>query len=120
MPYKDKAKQRAYSRMHYKNNKQKYLDSNSQRRKILKDYVNEIKSSNPCKDCKIKYPYYVMDFDHLRDKSSLIKKFVSDNNRRGLDLEISKCDLVCANCHRRRTYKRTQANIAQGKNKTNH
>ena len=106
MPYKDIDKQREYSKNHYRENKRKYLDSNSRRRTLLKEYVNGIKANTPCTDCHVQYPYYVMDFDHLRDKTALIKKFVRDNNKSGLEIEIKKCELVCANCHRIRTNQR--------------
>ena len=80
-----------------------------ERRKAL---VNELKDS-PCQDCGVKYPPYVMDFDHKRgDKIANISVMV---NRRGTSLsklkeELLKCDLVCANCHRERTH----GGIAQG------
>ena len=32
------------------------------------EILNELKSSTPCYDCGVKYPHYVMDFDH-RDSS---------------------------------------------------
>ena len=62
----------------------------------------------PCMDCGIKYPYYVMDFDHRDPKH---KKFNiaegADNNVSWQTLkdEISKCDIVCSNCHRIRTFR---------------
>ncbi len=60
----------------------------------------------PCSDCGIVYPTCVMDFDH-KDRSEKINS-VSHMLRDPLDCimkEISKCDIVCANCHRIRTYK---------------
>lgn len=62
--------------------------------------------SNPCMDCGIQYPLCAMDYDH-RDPST--KSFtISEINGHTLDeiiKEISKCDAVCANCHRVRTFK---------------
>jgi hypothetical protein len=48
----------------------------------------------------------VLDFDHLRDK----KLEVSTLARRGARIatiaaEIAKCQVRCANCHRRKTAK---------------
>lgn len=106
MPYKEPSKQRQYARDHYRKNKTKYLESNNNRRKILKSVVNEIKQNTPCTDCNIQYPYYVMDFDHLSDKENLITYFVRNNNKTGLMKEIAKCDIVCSNCHRQRTFDR--------------
>ena len=58
-----------------------------------------------CLDCGGTYPLYVMDFDH-RDPNA--KEFsVSSSKVANWDLilkEASKCDLVCANCHRVRTH----------------
>jgi hypothetical protein len=56
-------------------------------------------------DCKKKYPPYVMDFDH-RDRSE--KAFEVGRGLyvsiKRLLIEIAKCDVVCANCHRERTH----------------
>jgi len=59
----------------------------------------------PCMDCGNRFPTCVMDFDHRPDE---VKEFRISG---GLTLrwdrvltEINKCDIVCANCHRIRTY----------------
>lgn len=62
----------------------------------------------PCADCGLKYPPYVMDFDHVRG----VKSFnISAKGRvcsmEKLMEEVSKCEIVCSNCHRIRTAKRT-------------
>jgi len=108
MAYSDPEQQRNYSRKHYLNNKEKYLASNSRRKQLLKQYVIQLKESTPCNDCNKLYPYYVMDFDHLSDKVGLIAKFVRDNNKTGLEKEITKCDIVCSNCHRIRSFTRAK------------
>jgi hypothetical protein len=61
----------------------------------------------PCADCGRRFPPCVMQFDH-RDPAT--KKFVISRSRtRGhatLMAEVAKCDIVCTNCHRVRTYER--------------
>lgn len=61
--------------------------------------------NRPCMDCGIQYPPYVMDLDH-RDPGQ--KLFTVAQIRAGssekLLAEIAKCDVVCANCHRIRTF----------------
>ncbi len=74
--------------------------------------INSLKEM-PCKDCGVIYPPYVMDFDH-EDRKQKIDS-VSHMLSHSLEVimkEISKCDIVCANCHRVRTFIQ-QAEIAK-------
>lgn len=65
------------------------------------------KSKNkPCTDCGIKYPYYVMDFDHVRGRKLLNLGAARCKPTRMVEAEIAKCDVVCANCHRKREFRR--------------
>jgi hypothetical protein len=48
----------------------------------------------------------VLEFDHLRDKKFAFATGIRNRNRNDVLDEIAKCDVVCANCHRRRTAKR--------------
>ena len=74
------------------------------KRNSNKKIINFIKSQ-PCKDCSIIYPSYCMDYDHiynnkLANVSSLANNFLINDSL----VEIKKCELVCANCHRHRTF----------------
>lgn len=74
--------------------------------------VKKLKSV-PCSDCGISYPHYVMDFDHLPSKN---RKRWSVNRRvigsiTTLMEEIDKCEIVCSNCHRIRTWKRRKGEM---------
>ena len=115
MPFKDLDTRRAYmkeySKKHYGDNSDSYklkaLESNRRARKRNRDYIKNIKESNPCLDCGKFYPFYVMHFDHIYDKNGS----VSDLSRASSSLEriqkeIDNCELVCANCHAERTYSR--------------
>ena len=106
MPFKDRNKQLEYSRKHYRVNKQRYLDRNRINRAKLRRYVAEIKESTPCTDCGQQYPHFVMDFDHLENKEGLIIDFIRRHNKGALDREIAKCEVVCSNCHRIRSFNR--------------
>lgn len=56
-----------------------------------------------CTDCGL-CDAVVMEFDHVEDKQSTITRLVSGAaNPRRLDEEIARCEIVCVNCHRRRT-----------------
>ncbi len=78
---------------------------NKKKRKVRRDYVQKEKDK-PCMDCGIKYPYYVMDFDHVRGekKFNLSSTTIGSKAYKRIEDEIAKCDVVCANCHRARTY----------------
>jgi len=62
--------------------------------------------NRPCADCGVRYPYYVMDFDHVRGgkRFNVSEGAASQVTVENLLEEIAKCDVVCANCHRERTY----------------
>lgn len=64
--------------------------------------------NKPCADCKQTFPYYVMDFDHVRGKKLASVSKTYANGPRFIKREIAKCDVVCANCHRIRTHQRKQ------------
>ena len=61
----------------------------------------------PCKDCGIKYPEFVMEFDHLPQfKKEFNISCGAFKNPDQLREEMLKCELVCANCHKIRTHTR--------------
>lgn len=74
-----------------------------------KKFLEEIKKQ-PCFDCKVSYPPWVMDFDHRNslEKVANVSKlaFRTIATFDIITREIKKCDLVCSNCHRQRTYER--------------
>ncbi len=110
MAYKNIEDQRAASKRHYLINKQSYLDKNKKYRQSIHDFVKNIKENASCVDCGMKYPYYVMDFDHLEDKDFGVSYLMSTGRIKALKNEIKKCEIVCSNCHRQRTYKRMMLN----------
>jgi hypothetical protein len=78
--------------------------------------LNAYKNEKKCMDCEIEYPYYVLDFDHVRGNkienvSNMAKYYTWDEILK----EIKKCELVCSNCHRIRTHKRQSGIINKSK-----
>lgn len=73
-----------------------------QRQRQLMEYL----ADHPCVDCGEDDPI-VLDFDHvLGEKEFTISKLVNRKASWGNVLaEIAKCEVRCANCHRRRTAK---------------
>lgn len=80
-------------------------------------YVIDLKENSPCSDCHKYYPYWIMEFDHLRDKWKSIRDLYSYGLAM-LKEEIAKCELVCANCHADRTYKRHPSRLGLSKYET--
>lgn len=56
-------------------------------------------------DCGELFPSYVMQFDHRpgEKKRRPVSHMVA-YSREAIDEEVTKCDLVCANCHAIRTH----------------
>lgn len=71
----------------------------------LREIVNRAKDV-PCADCGVVYPHYVMDFDHVRgEKEAHVSRMLSRGVPEEVLLaEIEKCEVVCANCHRERSF----------------
>ena len=63
----------------------------------------------PCTDCKDTYPWYMMEFDHRDGRNSEYRGLNNIRSITRLLAELEKCDRVCANCHRARTYFRALA-----------
>ena len=102
----------AYHREHYLANKERYVAQAAAQNQALRlertRYLIEYFKTHPCVDCG-ETDAVVLEFDHLRDKSfDIAAKLVSYRWQRILD-EIAKCEVVCANCHRRRTAERRGA-----------
>jgi hypothetical protein len=70
-------------------------------------WLDSLKEGKPCADCGRTYPPYVMEWDHL---PGAMKTLVLADTRRAAHskkrilAELEKCELVCANCHRERTF----------------
>jgi len=81
----------------------------AKRKAELYKYLRTLKENSPCADCGSYYPYYVMDFDHVRGKKHAnVMELVPTLSRKKIDEEVAKCEIVCSNCHRERTHFRKQ------------
>ena len=100
--------QRIKARAHYKNNRKSYLDRIKPEQRELRAWLFEQKVG-PCQDCGGQFKPWQMDFDHrdpvqkTMEVSAMVGKRMSKDR---ILTEIAKCDLICANCHRDRTYRR--------------
>ena len=82
-------------------------------RSKLAEGIKESKM-RPCMDCGfVPEVSGQMDYDHLRDKEFNVSKGSRTGSPRKIAEEISKCDLVCRNCHALRTHNRRHAPVDQ-------
>jgi hypothetical protein len=102
----------AYKKEHYAANRQLYIDRAQKRKQQLAlertVYLIEYFRTHPCVDCGEADPV-VLEFDHLRDKLFSVGMHLTRRSWQDILDEIEKCQVVCANCHRRRTAARRGA-----------
>jgi len=113
MPFKDIDKQREASRRHYAKHRQRVIDKAKEYSKAARNrtraFISNYLKTNPCVDCG-ETDTVVLEFDHIGEAGT--KEFnISDATRIGygitkLKAEIAKCEVRCANCHRKKTYER--------------
>jgi hypothetical protein len=96
---------------YYKKNKAVFIQRADRFHAVIRDLLHTAKEK-PCADCGRSFPYYVMEFDHREGETKCLN--IADVmgpcrvGKKRLLAEITKCDVVCANCHRERTYQRKQ------------
>lgn len=92
----------------------KTLERVTERRSKARQFMQKYKTeNNVCADCKESYPYWILEFDHLGNKDFTIGKQGREKSIEILKQEIAKCEVVCANCHRNRSFTRQ---LAKGSN----
>ena len=98
--------QSEYGKKHYAANRQRYIDLEAQRKRARAQrrmrFLLHYFRTHPCVDCAERDPL-VLEFDHLGNKSFAIGSALPDYNWERILAEMEKCEVVCANCHRRRT-----------------
>ena len=89
---------RKRGREYYVQNRSRQLKLAIERRhkyyKVKRNYIDLLKDV-PCKDCGIKYPSYVMDFDHLSGKiklGNLASMTTRNLSMLKIKIEAKKCD----------------------------
>ena len=106
MPYKDPEKRRQYQREYmrrwYQENKAKHIGYVRNRDGKIQEWFREYKKTLACEVCGESHPA-CLDF-HRRDPGE--KRFSVSTRRdrpsmAGLLKEITKCRVLCANCHRK-------------------
>lgn len=105
VPTKDRAAQRCDHEAPKERAKVLSRERQRRNRRAVRAWILEYLKAHPCVDCGETNPV-VLEFDHVRGKKEFnIGKASSKNiGMRRLQEEIAKCDVRCANCHRKKTY----------------
>ena len=96
-----------YNRQHYKSNKNYYKAKTNQSYNKLTTLLYSIKFSNSCNKCGENTPS-CLEFNHINRED---KKYqISSMCRMGKSeeqfiKEVEKCEILCCNCHRKKTAK---------------
>ncbi len=90
---------------YYENNKESEFVRIKARIRANYNAVWKYKEENPCVDCGESDPI-VLDFDHVRGEKTkgICEMIQQGNSLKNIFAEIEKCDIRCANCHRRVTH----------------
>lgn len=80
-----------------------YQKSKDQRRNKIKQWLKDYKKTLSCNRCG-NSDYRVLQFHHLKDKHFDIGDF-GRKSISTIQKEISKCEVLCANCHMIEHYK---------------
>jgi len=115
MAYKDPEDQKKASAAHYQKHKKQYKSRvakrNKHQRQTNREFVARVKRMMCCVDCGEQDPI-VLEFDHVRGKK---KRNLADMANQSYCIntikeEMRKCDIRCANCHRKKTHTRRKRN----------
>ena len=88
----------------------KYRKNMRKQKRSMLDWIISKYEGVPCLDCDKVFEWCAMDFDHRPEE---IKSFniasrgsvlITSERIAQIEKEITKCDLICSNCHRIRTH----------------
>lgn len=100
------ANRQGYDKEYYAKNRERRLAQIKHRKNEMKKYVHNLKLQHSCKYCGENHPA-ALDFHHRDPEQKELS--INDVIKAGwsfdrLVAEIEKCDIICANCHRKLHY----------------
>lgn len=108
MPYKDPQKQKEAQKNYYLANRDNEIRAAYERKlnhqRKLKEIVATAKNV-PCAECGGRFHQVAMDFHHIEEKDDCIANMIKRNlSAKRVLAEIMKCEVICSNCHRVRSW----------------
>lgn len=98
-----------FHKTHYQKNQQYYKEKALRNKNIarerIQNFILDYLGNHPCVDCG-EADIIVLDFDHVYGKKESIGVLLKNGvSLATIQKEIEKCEVRCANCHRRKTAK---------------
>lgn len=104
MPFKNRKSLLTYRREWYTKNKKSEINHVKKRKAKIKKWFKEYKNNLSCKKCGENHPATI-DFHHKKDKENQVAQMVHwGYSIDKIKNEIEKCQVLCANCHRKVHY----------------
>ena len=113
-PEEKRKRQSEYQKAHYQKKKQYYKDRAEERRQKVRKEFEELKSTLACEKCGENH-VACLDFHHKdpTEKDTEVSVAVHRSwGRERIEKEISKCIVLCSNCHRKLHYEERNAVLA--------
>jgi|TARA_R100001510_G_scaffold50593_1_gene49724 hypothetical protein len=100
-----KGQYKKYGKAHYEKNKKAYIEKAKKNKAIEKQKWVAFKATLSCTQCGEDHPA-ALDFHHVKRNKTNIKlhRLVKDGRFKKAYEEIKKCEVLCANCHRKLHY----------------
>lgn len=90
-----------YNKKWYNDNRQHKVNQSKTYRKIIREFVDNIKTNKGCVKCGFNTHPSALDFHHPnKDKDFSVSSKYGQTSINTLTEEIKKCIVLCANCHR--------------------
>ena len=106
MPFKEVSRRREYKREWYSKNKHTEKNSVKKRKRKIKEWFKEYKIKLSCSKCGENHPATI-DFHHKGKKENQVAQMVHwGYSIENIKREIKKCQVLCANCHRKVHWKK--------------
>lgn len=102
MPYKNINKRREYRNRWYRNNKESEKRYAKKQKERIKKWYMEYKKTLKCQRCPESDPI-CLDFHHKRNNKGKEISIMASHGYsiKSIIKEISKCLVLCSNCHRK-------------------
>lgn len=91
--------------------KERIRQSTLEQRQRIRAKLEELRAQLECSQCGEKDPD-CLDFHH-RDSSGKLRNVTACQSYKSLQTEMTKCDVLCANCHRKLHAQERRKQLAQ-------